>query len=383
MRASTPGPVLVFECERCNKLLTPPVRLRLLRALGAFRVPRRGGAGPTRLSQTDDWAFQASKLGLVRCAECGRLVCRDCWDGRRRACKSCAFWAPLVAGPGRQVESVSAWHLFGPASSAALDPRLRRITGRRGPDVLRRRRSGRRGLAWRFALAAALLMLTFETGFLLIAGPHEAGLADVPAATSAGGGPTQLVLGATSDPAGTSPGSPGTGSSGGPSSTAGPTQPIAIAPGLRGEPSRAPAGTPRSGPFVTPRPGGTPTPAPTPGTTDTPTPGPIDTPTPTPLPTPQPTPPPTVAPLDVPVIACGATPNDGTTPYSVSCSVISGSYLAGDSFDWFMDGTDYGSSQSWPDIGDMSSHSVQLEVSRAGTSSVFSNTATGSAGAWP
>jgi hypothetical protein len=59
-----------------------------------------------------------------------------------------------------------------------------------------------------------------------------------------------------------------------------------------------------------------------------------------------------------------------------------GAYLPGDSMDWIMDGTHYGASQSWPQITDTATHSVQLVVSRTGVSNAASNIATGAAGTW-
>jgi hypothetical protein len=70
-------------------------------------------------------------------------------------------------------------------------------------------------------------------------------------------------------------------------------------------------------------------------------------------------------------------------PYSVSCSITAGTYLPGDAMDWTMDGAHYGATQSWPQVGDSASHSIQLQVSRSGTASVLSNTVSGTAGTWP
>lgn len=92
---------------------------------------------------------------------------------------------------------------------------------------------------------------------------------------------------------------------------------------------------------------------------------------------------PTVPPLEVPVIECTATPNNGDLPYTVTCTVTYGSYGAGDSMHWYMDGHDYGGTQSWAEIGDTDIHEVRLQVYRTGTASVQSNTASGSAGFWP
>ena len=85
-----------------------------------------------------------------------------------------------------------------------------------------------------------------------------------------------------------------------------------------------------------------------------------------------------MTPLDKPVISCTAAPNDGTTPYTLTCKVTSPTYEAGDVMHWFLDGRDFGDGQ----ITDLGSHSVKLEVTRDGTDPVWSDTLLGSSGSW-
>jgi hypothetical protein len=79
---------------------------------------------------------------------------------------------------------------------------------------------------------------------------------------------------------------------------------------------------------------------------------------------------------------CSADINDGvTTPYTLSCSITSGSYDGGDVLNWTLEGDSHGSDSTWT-ITDLNTYHVRLDVSRAGTDPVSSNVVPGSSGSW-
>jgi hypothetical protein len=407
MLASLERPALTDECGRCNKPFVPPSPVRRLGFFGIFRALRIGlarsirfhespatGIGKARirlLTDDDNRAYAKFIGGIALCGSCRKYVCDECWDAARLACLSCAGAEPMAAAPVGLIPAV--WATPATALPASLTPVSVLPVARP-----RRNRSRLRGVVRRVALAAVLALLALEGGYLLMAGSPGTGVATVvdgspgtlPTATASEVVQAEVFIASPS--AGGSGGLTGlavstTGRSGAPSKAPNPTSflnPTGSphpAPTSTPNPTSAPTPTPTPTPVPTPTPAPTPTPVPTP--TPAPTPTPTPTPTPAPAPTPTPTPSPTVTPLAVPIIACTATPNNGTMPYSVACTVVTGTYLPGDVMDWVMDNVHYGATQSWPQVNDLISHSVQLHVSRTGTAPVSSNMVTGSAGTWP
>ena len=393
MLASLERPALTDECGRCNKPFTPPPPVRSLGLFGTFRALRIGLGRSIRFHESPATGFSKARIrlltdednrayakfigGIALCGSCRKYVCDECWDAKRLSCLSClAVWAEPAATLAAS-----------PAPVAALPVAAVHVAGLPAARP-RRSRSRLRGVVRRVALATVLALLALEGGYLLIAGSPGVGLATVvdgtpgtlPSATS-----SEVVEGAVFVP---SPSAGGAADLTGPAaSTNGPSAAPSKPPGPTSSviPTASPHPAPTSNPTPVPTaaPTSAPTAAPTPTSVPTPTPTPAPTPTPTPVPTPSPTPSPTVTPLDVPTIACTATPNTGAIPYSVACTVTTGTYLPGDTIDWVMDAVSYGATQLWPQINDTSAHTVQLHVSRTGTAPVTSNTVTGTAGTWP
>jgi hypothetical protein len=411
MLASLERPALTDECERCNKPFAPPPPVRSLGLLGAFRALRIGLGRSVRFHESPATGFSKARIrlltdednrayagfigGIALCGSCRKYICDACWDATRLSCLSCSASESIAETPAFPTRAVwlkpAAALVASPAPVAALPVAAVHMAG---PPAARPRhsRSRLRGVVRRVALAAVLALLALEGGYLLIAGSPGAGVAavvDVTPATLPSATASQVVEAAVFV---ASPSAGGTGAlTGLAASTNGPSDAPSKAPSSTssmnptGNPHPAPTSNPTPIPTSAPTPAPTPTPlaTPTPTPTPTPAPTPTPTPTPTPVPTPSPTPSPTVAPLDVPTIACTATPNTGTIPYSVACTVKSGTYQLGDSMDWVMDTVHYGATQSWPLVNDASPHTVQLHVSRAGTAPVSSNIVTGAAGTWP
>ena len=63
-------------------------------------------------------------------------------------------------------------------------------------------------------------------------------------------------------------------------------------------------------------------------------------------------------------------------PYTVTCTIDSG-WIIGDDVHWWMDTTEYGDTQGWPEITDPETHQVYLVIERAGLSSLPSNIVSG------
>ena len=166
---SEEGPALIqFGCERCKtRFVLRPSSRKLglggkLRAfsMGAWRTVRfheglGSGYGTARrqlLGKMDDEAYKSFVESFHFCHECRQFVCDECWSASARNCLTCV--ATAITGGVRP-----------PLPFAPIGPEIQRPVV--SAAILRADRP-RRDAALP-VLAAAVVLLAFEGGFLLAA----------------------------------------------------------------------------------------------------------------------------------------------------------------------------------------------------------------------
>ncbi len=169
MSTSQEAPALIqYACERCKTRFVLPPSSRKLSIAGKLRAFSIGvgrtfrhheGLGASYessrrqlLAKMDDEAYQAFVQSFRFCHECRQFVCNECWSTSRRSCLTCV--AKAMTGTVRPRPP------FAPAGPEIPRPVVAAVVPRRG----RLRRDA--ALA---ALAVAIVLLSVEGGYLLIA----------------------------------------------------------------------------------------------------------------------------------------------------------------------------------------------------------------------